>query len=740
MFRRTIDLMAVSRARGSHTVSEAASAQSVHCIVVDTRGANICGWYRAKIIAPEVCLQRVSIEAIDRTGARISAFESVTSNKLFKGNVFLGPSVVSLRLRLDCGGPSDDAMSAMLRPISLIEFIWHSLRRGFLQRPLIFLKYFFRPQESFVITYNFPRPARFAGQNDLYDWWIAEREHAVVDRIVARPHAQTFERPSISILMSVCDPQPIYLRKAIDSVLRQTAPNWELCITDDASMNHEVRDILSGATSVDRRIKLQMRERKGGLSAATNNSLAQASAPFALCLDHDDMLAAFAIEAVSTFVGDRPDARLVYSDEDKIDQNEKRFLPYFKPEFSRELLYSYNYINHLTAYHCDTLRKIGGWRGELDGAQDYDINLRTVEVIDERRIGHIPAILYHRRGIWGSAAIDLGFKPDSLDAGKRALEQHLARRSVRARVGMAANNLFRVRYDLPEPQPKVSIIIPFRDQAKLLRQCVSSIMDKTTYGNYDIILVDNGSAESVTTDLLAHYGRIERIRVLQHPGEFNYSLLNNRAAEYSRSDYVCFLNNDTVVITPDWLEDMVGYASQSGVGCVGAKLYYANGAVQHAGIVLGLGDVSGHVFLNRSRDEPGYFGRLLVASNYSAVTGACLLVRRSIFMDVGGFDERELPVTFNDIDFCIKVRSSGYRNVVTPYAELFHFESASRGHDDDAPEKALRLKGEVQVMRKRHGVLLERDPCYSPHLTLTRDDFSISLDRSSDCNGDFVLL
>ncbi|MGO9685145.1 MAG: glycosyltransferase [Steroidobacteraceae bacterium] len=218
------------------------------------------------------------------------------------------------------------------------------------------------------------------------------------------------------------------------------------------------------------------------------------------------------------------------------------------------------------------------------------------------------------------------------------------------------------------------------------------------------------------------------MHVLRYPGEFNYSLLNNRGAEHSRSDYICFLNNDTIVITPDWLEDMVGYASQSGVGCVGAKLYYTNGAVQHAGIVLGLGEVSGHVFLNRSRDDSGYFGRLLVASNYSAVTGACLLVRRSIFIEVGGFDESELPVTFNDIDFCIKVRSSGYRNVVTPYAELFHFESTSRGHDGDAPETALRRKGEVQVMRRRHGILLERDPCYSPNLTLIRDDFSIAVD------------
>ncbi len=728
MLRRIIDLMAVSRSRVGHGVSEMASSLSVDRIVVETRSANIRGWYRAKIISPEGRLLRVGIETVDRTGALISTFESVTSNKGFKGNVFLGPSVVSLRLRLDCTGPRDDAMSATLRPIPLIEFIWHSLRRGFLRRPLIFLKYFFRPQESFVMTYNFPRPTRFAGQNELYEWWIAKREHAAVDRVLAPPCVRTFERPSISILMRVCDPQPKYLRKAIDSVLRQTTPNWELCIADDASMNHEVRDILSGATSADGRIKLQMLERKGGLSAAANSALAQASTPFALCLDHEDMLATFAIEAVSTYLGARADAGLVYSDEDKIDQNEKRFLPYFKPEFSRELLYSYNYINHLTAYHCDTLRGIGGWRGEVDGAQDYDINLRTLEVIDEKRIGHIPAILYHRRGIWGSAAIDLGFKSDAFDAGKRALEEHLARRSVRARVETAANNMFRVRYVLPEPQPKVSIVIPFRDRAKLLRQCVSSIVEKTTYRNYDIILVDNGSAEAVTTDLLAYYGRIERIHVLRYPGEFNYSLLNNRGAEHSRSDYICFLNNDTVVITPDWLEDMVGYASQSGVGCVGAKLYYANGAVQHAGIVLGLGGVSGHVFLNRSRDETGYFGRLLVASNYSAVTGACLLVRRSIFMEVGGFDESELPVTYNDIDFCIKVRSSGYRNVVTPYAELFHFESASRGHDDDTPEKALRLKGEVQVMRKRHGILLERDPCYSPHLTLTRDDFSIALD------------
>lgn len=735
--RRTVDLLkSVSPAPGAGDAAEAAGAQTTRRIIVDTRRGKIGGWYRLKIIPSQGRLRWVKFEVLDDSGVRIGTFERRALGNRLAGHVFLDPRVASASMQLEFTEPGPPLRSATLRPIALPEFVWRwlqnqFLRHEFLRHPTTFLRYFFRPPNPLVVAIDFPRPPGFDGPNDQYRWWIAARERFVVKRALAHSRAPSFDRPPISILMTVRDPQPIHLRRAIDSALRQTTPNWELCIVDDASVSREVRQILARAARADRRIKLQSREQSGGFAAAANIALAQASAPFALCLDPQDMLAACAVEAVSTFIANKPDARLVYSDEDKIDRDDHRSRPCFKPQFCREFLYSYNYFNRLIAYHCGTLRHIGGWRSAFDGAHDYDVNLRFIEAIPEAAIGHIPAILYHRRALSQSAddsANDhVGFAEDALDAGRRALEQHLMRRSAAARVEIVADTMYRVRYQLPRPQPTVSIIIPFRDRADLLRQCVGSVFERTTYQNYDLILVDNGSTEPATAALLDLYKENERIHILRHPGAFNYSVLNNRAAKYSQSDYLCLLNNDTAVITADWLEDMVGYASQPGIGCVGAKLYYADGAVQHAGVVVDLFGVTRHVFLNRPRDDPGYFGRLLVASNYSAVTGACLLVKRSIFMQAGGLDEIDLPVAFNDIDFCIKVGALGYRNVVTPFAELFHFESTSRGRDD-TPEKALRAQREIDVMKKRHSGLLACDRCYSPHLSPAKDDFSIAAD------------
>jgi len=728
--RRTIDLL--KEAAVSPHVQELSAAKPSECasqIAIATREAGIHGWYRLKVIAPEGLLQRVSVEALDEHNASICAFESTVPNKQFAGYIFLGLPIRIIRFRLDFDAIPKVKLIAKLRPISLIEYVWHSLRHQILQRPLTFFRYFFRPHDPFVLRFEFPRPQQFASQNELYQWWIANREAAAYEHLIDTPLLQTLERPSISILMTVCDPQPVYLRRAIESVLCQTTKNWQLCIADDASTNPEVRQILSNAGRSNERINVSFRDNRGGISAASNTALAKATAPFVVCLDHDDTLAPSAMETFGTFLGQRPNTRILYSDEDKIDQNDNRFLPYFKPNFSRELLYSSNYLNHLTAYHSDTMRRIGGWRSEYDGAQDYDANLRTIEVIDEGQIGHVPMILYHWRAIPGSAALDIGYKWYAIEAGRRALRDHLSRLSVIAQIDIASNTMYRVRYALSSHQPRVSIIIPFRDKAPLLRQCVSSIREKTTYKNYEIVLVDNGSVEASTVDLLDTYQDDDSISVLRQPGAFNYAALNNRAAEHSRGDYLCLLNNDTVVITPDWLEDMVGYASQPGVGCVGAKLYYANGTIQHAGVVLGLalGGVAGHAFLNRGRGDPGYFGRLQVASNYSALTGACLLVNRSIYVDVGGLDESDLIVGFNDIDFCIKVMLLGYRNVFTPFSELFHYESSSRGRDD-TPKNLLRLEKERLVMKRRYGSLLDSDPYYSPHLTRTQDDFSLRAD------------
>ena len=715
VLRRSINLL---RDADEAQVKKCSEHPRLRRIFVEAQKAGARGWYRLKVISPVSPIQRVSIEALDETDARIFAHQSFPSGSRFTAYAFLGSRVAYLRIELDLDAASESKSIATLRPISIIEYVWRSIRRGFARGPRIFLRYFFRPLDQFIITFGFPQPPEA-----LYMWWIAKRERPAYKRLMNAVSVQTVERPSIAILMTVRDPQPAYLRKAIASVRHQTTDNWQLCIADDASGNGEVIQTLSDAARSDPRIRVSSREQRGGDSAAANTAFDTASSPFVACLDHEDELAPTAVATVASYLSQEARTSLVYSDNDMLDQRGTRFDPFFKPDFSPDLLRSYNYIGRLTAYHSDTIRQIGGWRSELDGAQDYDLNLRAVEVSCESQIRHIPMILYHRRAIRGSAAQYREFNACAVSAGRQAVIEHLARRSIVAQVDIVADTMYRVRYELPDPQPMVSIIIPFRNKADLLRQCVSSIEGKTTYKNYEIVLVDNGSVEPSTLALLRAYGKHERIRVLEQPGVFNYSALNNRAVELTRGDYLCLLNNDTVVRTPDWLEDMVGYASQPGVGCVGAKLFYANGTVQHAGVVLGLGGAAGHVFRRRTRDDPGYFGRLLVASNFSAVTGACLVVRRVIYMEVGGLDEREFPISLNDIDFCIKLRLRGYRNVMTPFAELFHYESSSRGQDD-----LLRIKKNVNAMQARYGALLDSDPCYSPHLALTDDGFSLRVD------------
>jgi GT2 family glycosyltransferase len=711
----TIDLLKTTDA--SRHVRELSQERRSGCtwrILVATRKAGVQGWHRIKIVSPDLSLQRVSIEALDGGERRIGAFEMVTPGNRFTAYAFLGLPVDSLRIRLDTVSLSGVSPIATLRRIPLIEYIWRSLRRGSARRPLVSLRYFFDPPDPFIITLGFPQPR----QNALYQQWIAKREGPAYKRLLKSMSVSIAERPSIAVLMTVCDPRPIVIRKAIDSVRRQTSDNWQLCIADDASTNPEVIQVLANAAQSDKRIQLRMRGRRGGISAASNTAFELVSSPFVARLDQDGTLARSAVDTLSRYLSHRTQMRLAYSDEDKIGQSGERFEPFFKPDFSRELLYSSNYLNHLTAYDSETIRRIGGWRSEFDGAQDYDLNLRIIEVVDEKQIGHVPMILYHQRAVPGSAS-----DGHAVEAGRLAISEHLARRCVSAQVHLVADIMYRVRYELANPQPMVSIIIPFRDKADLLQQCVSSIREKTSYRNYELVLVDNGSIEPSTLSLLQSYQEDRRVRILPQPGVFNYSALNNRGVEYSHGDYLCLLNNDTIVITPDWLEDMVGYASQPGVGCVGAKLYYPSGTIQHAGVVLGLGGLADHAFRNRAGDDPGYFGRLQVASNYSAVTGACLVVSRAVYLEAGGLDERDLQVAFNDVDFCIKVRSRGYRNVMTPFAELFHHESSSRG-----PDQSLRFTREVQVMKQRYGALLDSDPCYSPHLTRTKDDFSLHAD------------
>jgi GT2 family glycosyltransferase len=421
-----------------------------------------------------------------------------------------------------------------------------------------------------------------------------------------------------------------------------------------------------------------------------------------------------------------PDVALIYSDEDKLDEHGRRFDPYFKPEYSPELLLAQNYFNHLTAIRRALVEEVGGWRPGFEGSQDHDLILRVIERIEPRQIRHIPAILYHWRAIAGSTALENDEKDYVLSSGEAAVRDHLKRTGQDAGVEiMQGVHHYRVRHNLPEKPPLVSLIIPTRDKVEVLKLAIDSIREKSTYPNYEILIIDNGSTEKKTEAYFKSLEADGRIRIESYPREFNFSAINNFGAGLARGSVLGLVNNDVEVITPDWIEEMTAWAIQKEIGCVGAKLYYSNDTIQHAGVIVGLGGVAGHSHKYHRRDSPGYFNRLRIHQNMSAVTAACLFIRREVFEEVGGLDEK-LAVAFNDVDFCLRVREAGYRNLFTPFAELYHHESVSRGGEDN-PEKIARFSEEIRFMKERWQEKLQADPYYSPNLTYDREDFGINV-------------
>ncbi|MBN3753918.1 glycosyltransferase family 2 protein [Paraburkholderia sp. Tr-20389] len=567
---------------------------------------------------------------------------------------------------------------------------------------------------------NRPIPGQaYADWIEKYDTLDAEVIAAMKSEIAAMAAP-----PRISVLMPTYNADPVWLAEAIDSVRNQIYPHWELCIADDASTSPKVRPLLERYMREDSRIRVAFREKNGHISAASNSALELVTSDWVGLLDHDDLLAPHALYFVAKEIIRRPDARLLYSDEDKIDTKGRRHDPYFKCDMNIDLFYSQNMISHFGVYQKLLLDEIGGFRTGLEGSQDHDLALRCLERIGAKAIVHIPRVLYHWRVHPSSTAASGDAKPYAVIAGERALNEHFARQGVDASVeGLSFG--YRVRYRLPERLPLVSLIIPTRNGVGLLKQCIDSIQNKTTYAPYEIIVVDNGSDEQATLDYLESLKAADNIRVIRDDRPFNYSALNNMAVASANGELVGLINNDIEVITDTWLEEMVSLALQPGVGAVGAKLLYPDGTIQHAGVVTGLGGVAGHAHRLFARDSFGYFSRNAVISSFSAVTAACLIIRKSIYEQVGGLNEADLTVAFNDVDFCLRVRDAGYRNVWTPFAELYHHESATRGTDDN-PEKAARFAREVDYMQARWGHTLNYDPAYSPNLALDRTDFSLA--------------
>jgi GT2 family glycosyltransferase len=382
-------------------------------------------------------------------------------------------------------------------------------------------------------------------------------------------------------------------------------------------------------------------------------------------------------------------------------------------------------ISHTGVYRADLVRKLGGFREGYEGAQEYDLALRCTEQLKPQQIVHIPRVLYHWRSHTGSTGQAGSEKGYALLAGERALNDHFIRVGVSAKAELLDFGMYRVRYDIPQPAPLISLIIPTRNGLKLIKQCIESITTKTSYKNYEILIVDNNSDDAQTLDYFATLVGDSRIRVLRDERPFNYSALNNSAVLHAQGEYVGLINNDIEVITPQWLDEMMSLAAQPGVGAVGARLWYQNDTLQHGGVISGLGGVAGHSHKHLPKGIPGYFFRAQLIQTLSAVSAACLVIKKNIYQEVGGLDETNLKVAFNDVDFCLRVREAGYRNIWTPYADLYHHESATRGYED-TPEKQLRFRNEVLYMRKRWGDTLLNDPAYSPNLTLEREDFSFA--------------
>ncbi|MBD8496252.1 glycosyltransferase [Pseudomonas syringae] len=566
-------------------------------------------------------------------------------------------------------------------------------------------------------------------QNSNYESWQQQIEipSQPLKALIRKKASSISKSIKFSIVLPTYNTPEKYLRKCIESVTSQSFQNWELCIADDASTSPNVKKVLEEYRKKDSRIKVFYREKNGHISLASNSALELATGTHVALLDHDDELAENALFYFAELLHNNPKIEIAYSDEDKISESGQRYDPHFKSDWNPELIFSHNYISHLGVYKRSLIEKVKGFRQGVEGSQDYDLLLRCLKHVSEENIAHIPRILYHWRSIEGSTASAAEGKSYTDDAGQKALTDYF--KAVNKAIDVLPGpvpNTYRVKWPLPKVKPLVSLIIPTRDRVSLVEIAVRSILEKTTYTNYEIIIIDNGSVEPETLEFFKKIRKeTKKVKVFAFNKPFNYSEINNFGVSKSKGSIIGLVNNDVEVISPDWLDEMVRLAVRPEIGCVGAKLYYSNDTIQHAGVICSLGGVAGHSHKCFPRNHPGYFHRLVLPQALSAVTAACLLVKRKIFLAVDGLDEVNLKVAFNDVDFCLKVGAAGHRNVWTPYAELYHYESISRGAED-SPEKVERFNNEIAFMKNKWPSILSHDPYYNINLTKDLEDFSIT--------------
>lgn len=525
-----------------------------------------------------------------------------------------------------------------------------------------------------------------------------------------------------SILVPLYNTPITFLKEMIDSVIDQTYQDWELCLADGSDSSHsEAQRICEHYADKNPRIKYQKLIHNGGISENTNKCAEMATGDYVALLDHDDMLHPSALFEVMRAIEEQS-ADFIYTDENTFKNHPSdAYCPHFKPDFSPDTLRSYNYICHLSVFQRELLDTVGYFRSECDGSQDYDMVLRLTE--KAKKIVHIPKILYYWRAHDASVALDVSAKSYVLDAAKKALAGHLRRVGL---TGVVEDSLvpstYKIKYSIVN-DPLVSILIPNKDNIDDLGKCLQSIFYNTSYNNYEIVVIENNSQSQITFDYYEKIKIDKRVKVINWLQDFNFSAINDFGAGNCCGEYLLFLNNDTEVISPDWIQEMLMFAQRSDIGAVGAKLYYPDDTVQHAGVILGIGGVGGHSHKYFNRRDSGYMMRLSIAQNLSAVTAACMMMPRRVFDEVGGFDDR-FKVAFNDVDLCMRIRKAGYLIVFTPYSELYHYESKTRGYED-TDEKKKRFQNEIFLFKELWDDELNKgDPYYNPNFTLEKEDFS----------------
>ena len=587
--------------------------------------------------------------------------------------------------------------------------------------------------------YNIQKGLRYLKHYGPKEFWIRLCERMEPEEVPYgpwfekhKPSAEELERqrkkkwknpPLISVAVPAYRTPPGFLEQMILSVKEQTYPHWELCIVNASRGEDGMEQVLGRYAGGDERIRVKNLEENLGIAGNTNEALEMARGEFVGLLDHDDLLAPQALFRIAEALTADPQADAVYTDEDKVTTDlSEHFQPHFKPDFNLDLLRSNNYITHFFVVRTRLAREAGGFRREFDGAQDYDFIFRCTE--EAKKVLHVPEVLYHWRTHKASTADNPASKMYAFEAGKRAIEAHLARCGQEGTVSLRKDlGFYRVEYPV-QGEPLVSILIPNRDQKETLEKCLNSIWEKSTYNNYEILIVENNSS---SPEIFNYYREIEKrpgVRILTWKEGFNYSAINNFGEKSAAGDYLLFLNNDVEVINPRWIEELLGNCQRKEVGIVGAKLYYPDDTIQHAGTVIGIGGIAGHAFLNMPRSRTGYLHKASLQMDLSAVTAACMMMKRQVFKQLGGFEER-LSVAFNDVDLCLRTVQAGYLVVYNPEVELYHYESKSRGAED-SEEKVRRFQEEIEFMRCRWMDLLKKgDPYYNRNLTLSKWNYSL---------------